>query len=207
MHRAQLPRPRGGDGRRDPRRADRLHEGPQHGRRPLRRGPDPQRQREDRLGGRAGRRHRPDRPLRGDRRGGPRGGRRLRDLQRRLRARVPARTRRPVGQGQVLRDLQPARPLAGHRRRDRRPAGPGAAAVGGRRAVPGRRHQEHDLPGRRDRPLPQPVHVLEPGDVINTGTPAGVALGLPGTPYLRAGQVMELEIDGLGRQRQTVGQA
>ncbi|MEV4180807.1 fumarylacetoacetate hydrolase family protein [Streptosporangium canum] len=49
--------------------------------------------------------------------------------------------------------------------------------------------------------------VLEPGDVINTGTPAGVALGLPGTPYLRAGQVMELEIDGLGRQRQTVGQA
>ncbi|MFI6507484.1 fumarylacetoacetate hydrolase family protein [Streptosporangium sp. NPDC050855] len=49
--------------------------------------------------------------------------------------------------------------------------------------------------------------VLEPGDLINTGTPAGVALGLPGTPYLRAGQVMELEIDGLGRQRQTVGQA
>ncbi|GAA3004410.1 fumarylacetoacetate hydrolase family protein [Streptosporangium longisporum] len=49
--------------------------------------------------------------------------------------------------------------------------------------------------------------VLEPGDLINTGTPAGVALGLPGTPYLRAGQVMELEIDGLGRQRQTLGQA
>ncbi|SNT63112.1 2-keto-4-pentenoate hydratase/2-oxohepta-3-ene-1,7-dioic acid hydratase (catechol pathway) [Streptosporangium subroseum] len=49
--------------------------------------------------------------------------------------------------------------------------------------------------------------VLEPGDVINTGTPAGVALGLPDKPYLRAGQVMELEIDGMGRQRQTVGQA
>ncbi|MEU8202690.1 fumarylacetoacetate hydrolase family protein [Streptosporangium sp. NPDC049046] len=49
--------------------------------------------------------------------------------------------------------------------------------------------------------------VLEPGDLINTGTPAGVALGLPGTPYLRAGQVVELEIDGLGRQRQTMGQA
>jgi 2-keto-4-pentenoate hydratase/2-oxohepta-3-ene-1,7-dioic acid hydratase in catechol pathway len=44
--------------------------------------------------------------------------------------------------------------------------------------------------------------VLEPGDVINTGTPAGVALGHSGTPYLRAGDVMELEIDGLGRQRQ-----
>ncbi|MEV5486092.1 MULTISPECIES: fumarylacetoacetate hydrolase family protein [Streptomyces] len=45
--------------------------------------------------------------------------------------------------------------------------------------------------------------VLEPGDVINTGTPAGVALGLPDSPYLRAGDVTELVIDGLGTQRQT----
>jgi 2-keto-4-pentenoate hydratase/2-oxohepta-3-ene-1,7-dioic acid hydratase in catechol pathway len=45
--------------------------------------------------------------------------------------------------------------------------------------------------------------VLEPGDLINTGTPASVALGLPDAPYLRAGQVVELEIDGLGSQRQT----
>jgi 2-keto-4-pentenoate hydratase/2-oxohepta-3-ene-1,7-dioic acid hydratase in catechol pathway len=43
---------------------------------------------------------------------------------------------------------------------------------------------------------------LYPGDVINTGTPAGVALGLPDQPYLRPGDVVELEIDGLGRQRQ-----
>ena len=49
--------------------------------------------------------------------------------------------------------------------------------------------------------------VLRPGDVINTGTPAGVALGLAGNPYLRAGDVMELEIDGLGRGRQTLVQA
>jgi 2-keto-4-pentenoate hydratase/2-oxohepta-3-ene-1,7-dioic acid hydratase in catechol pathway len=48
--------------------------------------------------------------------------------------------------------------------------------------------------------------VLRPGDVINTGTPAGVAMGLPGQPYLRAGDVAEVEIDGLGRQRQTFGQ-
>jgi 2-keto-4-pentenoate hydratase/2-oxohepta-3-ene-1,7-dioic acid hydratase in catechol pathway len=46
--------------------------------------------------------------------------------------------------------------------------------------------------------------VLRPGDVINTGTPAGVALGRPDKPYLRAGDVVELEIDGLGRQRQTL---
>jgi 2-keto-4-pentenoate hydratase/2-oxohepta-3-ene-1,7-dioic acid hydratase in catechol pathway len=44
---------------------------------------------------------------------------------------------------------------------------------------------------------------LYPGDIINTGTPAGVAMGRPGEPYLRPGDVVELEIDGLGRQRQT----
>jgi 2-keto-4-pentenoate hydratase/2-oxohepta-3-ene-1,7-dioic acid hydratase in catechol pathway len=49
--------------------------------------------------------------------------------------------------------------------------------------------------------------VLEPGDLVNTGTPAGVALGQPDQPYLRAGDVVELEIDGLGRQRQRLGQA
>lgn len=44
---------------------------------------------------------------------------------------------------------------------------------------------------------------LYPGDVINTGTPAGVALGMAEPkPYLRPGDVVELEIDGLGRQRQ-----
>jgi 2-keto-4-pentenoate hydratase/2-oxohepta-3-ene-1,7-dioic acid hydratase in catechol pathway len=49
--------------------------------------------------------------------------------------------------------------------------------------------------------------VLCPGDVINTGTPAGVAMGSPAVPFLRAGDVVELEIDGLGRQRQELEQA
>jgi 2-keto-4-pentenoate hydratase/2-oxohepta-3-ene-1,7-dioic acid hydratase in catechol pathway len=50
--------------------------------------------------------------------------------------------------------------------------------------------------------------VLEPGDLINTGTPYGVALGYPDPkPYLRAGDVVELEISDLGRQRQVIGQA
>lgn len=49
---------------------------------------------------------------------------------------------------------------------------------------------------------------LYPGDVINTGTPAGVAMGQPDPkPYLRAGDVVELEIDGLGRQRQVLANA
>lgn len=43
--------------------------------------------------------------------------------------------------------------------------------------------------------------VLEPGDLILTGTPEGVALS-GRFPYLRPGDVVELEIDGLGRQRQ-----
>ncbi len=42
--------------------------------------------------------------------------------------------------------------------------------------------------------------VLEPGDLVNTGTPAGV--GMASGRYLRAGDVTELEIQGLGRQRQ-----
>ncbi|GAB3152047.1 fumarylacetoacetate hydrolase family protein [Microbacterium neimengense] len=42
---------------------------------------------------------------------------------------------------------------------------------------------------------------LEPGDLILTGTPEGVALS-GRFPYLRAGDVCELEIEGLGRQRQ-----
>lgn len=47
------------------------------------------------------------------------------------------------------------------------------------------------------------VMVLEPGDVINTGTPQGVAVS-GRFPYLRAGDVVECEIEGLGRQRQVV---
>lgn len=44
--------------------------------------------------------------------------------------------------------------------------------------------------------------VLEPGDLINTGTPAGVGLGRTPPRYLQPGDVVEVEIDGLGRQRQ-----
>lgn len=44
--------------------------------------------------------------------------------------------------------------------------------------------------------------VLEPGDLVNTGTPAGVALGLPDHPYLRDGDQVRLEIDGLGQAEQ-----
>jgi len=46
--------------------------------------------------------------------------------------------------------------------------------------------------------------VLEPGDLINTGTPPGVGMGFQPQVWLQAGDVMELGIEGLGHQRQTV---
>ncbi|MGC0251835.1 fumarylacetoacetate hydrolase family protein [Pseudactinotalea sp. Z1748] len=46
--------------------------------------------------------------------------------------------------------------------------------------------------------------VLEPGDLINTGTPPGVGMGYHPQIFLQAGDTMELGIDHLGTQRQTV---
>jgi len=45
---------------------------------------------------------------------------------------------------------------------------------------------------------------LEPGDVVTTGTPPGVGLGMKPPMFLRAGDVMELGVEGLGIQRQEV---
>jgi 2,4-didehydro-3-deoxy-L-rhamnonate hydrolase len=46
--------------------------------------------------------------------------------------------------------------------------------------------------------------VLEPGDVVTTGTPAGVALGMKPPVWLKSGDVLTLSIDRLGTQRQEV---
>ncbi|SFJ09092.1 fumarylacetoacetate hydrolase family protein [Celeribacter neptunius] len=43
---------------------------------------------------------------------------------------------------------------------------------------------------------------LEPGDIISTGTPPGVGMGMKPPRYLKAGDVVELGIEGLGTQRQ-----
>ncbi|RYH09490.1 fumarylacetoacetate hydrolase family protein [Tropicimonas sp. IMCC6043] len=48
---------------------------------------------------------------------------------------------------------------------------------------------------------------LQPGDVIATGTPAGVGLGMDPPTFLREGQVMEATVEGLGRQRNVIGRA
>jgi len=46
--------------------------------------------------------------------------------------------------------------------------------------------------------------ILEPGDVITTGTPPGVGMGKKPSIFLKAGDTMSLEIEGLGRQAQRV---
>ena len=45
---------------------------------------------------------------------------------------------------------------------------------------------------------------LLPGDVISTGTPSGVGMGLNPPAYLRAGDTVSLGIEGLGSQTQKV---
>ena len=44
---------------------------------------------------------------------------------------------------------------------------------------------------------------LQPGDIISTGTPPGVGLGMKPPKYLKHGDVVELGIEGLGTQKQT----
>ncbi|WMS40961.1 fumarylacetoacetate hydrolase family protein [Acuticoccus sp. MNP-M23] len=46
--------------------------------------------------------------------------------------------------------------------------------------------------------------VLEPGDLVTTGTPPGVGLGFKPPKYLKRGDVMKLGIEGMGVQQQTV---
>ena len=46
--------------------------------------------------------------------------------------------------------------------------------------------------------------VLDPGDVVTTGTPPGVGLGMTPPVFLKVGDTMTLGIEGLGEQRQTV---
>jgi len=45
---------------------------------------------------------------------------------------------------------------------------------------------------------------LQAGDVISTGTPPGVGMGMKPPRYLKAGDVVSLGIEGLGEQRQDV---
>jgi 2-keto-4-pentenoate hydratase/2-oxohepta-3-ene-1,7-dioic acid hydratase in catechol pathway len=45
---------------------------------------------------------------------------------------------------------------------------------------------------------------LEPGDIIATGTPEGVGLGRTPPEYMKDGDVMETEVEGIGVMRNTI---
>ncbi len=122
-HRPELRRPRRRSRHADPAGADHLQQGAELHLRPQRQHHHPEGLEQARLGDRARHRDRQPRPLSLQGKGDER-GRGLLPLQRRIRARVPDRARRPVDQGQGLRDVRPARPLDGHQGRDQGPAEP-----------------------------------------------------------------------------------
>ena len=122
LHRPELRRPRRGIRRRRAERADRVLEGDLRDHRARRRRRHPARLREDRLGSRARRGHRlADQVRVGGRRAVAR--RRLLRGQRSVRARLPARRHRPVGEGQERRHVRADRAVAGDGRRGPRSAG------------------------------------------------------------------------------------
>ena len=45
---------------------------------------------------------------------------------------------------------------------------------------------------------------LYPGDIVTTGTPPGVAMGMDPQQWLKDGDIITLGVDGLGEQRQKV---
>ena len=120
----------------------------------------------------------------------------LRAAQRLLGARLPARARRAVGQGEELRHLRAARSLPRDTRRNRRRARSLELWL----TVNGERKQNGTT---RDLVFGVPMLVsyisqfmtLLPGDVISTGTPAGVAMGHTPPRFLQPGDVVELGID------------
>ena len=73
-----------------------------------------------------------------------------------------------------------------------------------RRADADRLDRDHDLQRQTLVSYISQFMILEPGDVITTGTPPGVGMGKKPPRFLKAGDTMSLGIDGLGRQAQRV---
>ena len=132
-HRTELFRSRRRSRHADAERADHLQQGAELHLRAERRHHDPERLDQARLRSRARHRHRQPRPLPRQEQGDGR-GRRLLPRQRRIGAVFSDRAqRRPMGQGQELRDFRPARAVARHQGRDQRPAAARHVAHGQRR--------------------------------------------------------------------------
>ena len=130
--------------------------------------------------------------------------RRLRGRERCQRTRVPDRARWTVVQGQVRGNLQSSWAMARHSGRNRGCPQPSDVARCERGTAPERVDIDDDLRSYFIVHYLNQFLVLEPGDLIDTGTPPGVGMGLQPQVWLKAGDVMEVGIEGLGIQRQAV---
>ncbi len=110
----------------------------------------------------------------------------------------------PVLARQVLPVLRAHRALAGHPRRARRPRGPRAGVLARRRDVQDDRTSGLVFGIPRLIAELSAVCPLLPGDLIFTGTPAGVGIGRTPPRFLVAGEVLESWIEGIGTIRSTV---
>ena len=190
----------------DPQRADPVQQGAVLHRRPLRRRGDPQGFGKDRLGGRARRRHRRARELR-QREGRARPCRRL--LRRATTS--PSATisiERGGGQwtkGKGCPTFGPLGPWLVTADEIADPQKLVDVARRQRRADAERLDRDDDL-RRRARSSAYISHfmILEPGDVITTGTPPGVGTGKKPPRFLKAGDTVSLGVGGLGQQAQRV---
>ena len=97
-----------------------------------------------------------------------------------------------------------ARPLAGDRGRDPRSGGADLGDPGERRAPPAYQHRRHDPGGAELIEYISAFTPLSPGDVIATGTPEGVAHARKPPLWLVPGDIVEIEISGIGILRNPV---
>ena len=131
---------------------------------------------------------------------------RLHDLQRRLGARRPVQgDGRPArtGQGQGLRHRQRARAMDRDRRRDRRPLQADDGRPGQRRGVEPGDERCHAPPFEDVIAFVSRSETLHAGEVLGSGT-VGTGCGLELGRFLSPGDVVELEIEGIGILRNTI---
>ena len=195
-HRPELPRSRGRDGEAGAADATPVREDADVRDGPRRPGGAPAVHHGAGLRRRARRGDRPDRAGRHAGRG-PRSRVRLRRDGRRERPRSSARGA-AVGPCEGRGYLRPVGPVDHDRGRGARSAVPSYPHLGVRRADAGRDDRRHGVLRRRAHRVHLGSFTLEPGDVITTGTPAGVGVARVPPRFLRPGDVVRIEIDGLG---------
>ena len=131
-------------------------------------------------------------------RGRGRFDRRILRRQRRHRARLPGRPR-PALPRQIVRHVRAARARARDGRRSARPAGSRTVTRLSGEVVQSARTKDMHFPVVEIIAFASRLMRLEPGDVILTGTPAGVGAAREPARWLRDGDVVEVEIERVGR--------